>query len=133
MTKLDYWVRGNDRLAGFRVLRRLWYNQVPVISEAVANQVVNDDATIKPFTNIVLVDGDGDTISVTIILYNYAYGTLSASTVASGTFASVQATLREITFTPTPNRVPVGGTEMTTFTITANDGTKTQLLIMALQ
>jgi hypothetical protein len=100
-------------------------NQAPTLNGAVANQAVNDNATINPFANIVLADGDGDNISLAISLNNDAYGTLSASTVLSGTVASVQASLRAIVFTPTPNRVAVGSTETTVLTITLNDGTVT--------
>ncbi len=100
-------------------------NQAPTVSGAEANQAVNDNATIKPFAGIILGDGDGDNISVeSISLNNNAYGTLSASSVGTGTVASVQATLRDIIFTPADNRKAVGDTEMTRLTIRLNDGTE---------
>jgi hypothetical protein len=52
-----------------------------------------------------------------------AKGTLSDDSIVSGPVASVTSTLQAIIFTPAENRVAVGDTETTTFTLTVNDGT----------
>ena len=98
-------------------------NSAPTISGAVANQAVDDNATLTPFSNITLADSDGNNLSVAITLDDGAKGGLSVSSIASGSIASVQAALRAIVFTPTANRVAVGSTETTTFTLSVNDGT----------
>ncbi|HSU52468.1 MAG TPA: Ig-like domain-containing protein [Candidatus Dormibacteraeota bacterium] len=41
---------------------------------------------------------------------------------ASTSTASAQAALRQLIFAPTPNRVPVGSSELTTFTLIVSDG-----------
>ena len=98
-------------------------NTAPTISDATANQTVNDNATLAPFSSVTLADAEGNALSITIALDIAAKGTLSAATISSGTIANVQATLRDITFNPADNRVAVGETETTTFTLTVNDGT----------
>jgi len=98
-------------------------NSAPTISNATASQTVDDNETLKPFSEVTLADAEGDDINITISLDNNAKGVLSATTIASGTVASVQASLRAITFNPADNRVAVENSETTTFTITANDGT----------
>ena len=98
-------------------------NNSPTATGMGENQAVNDNATIKPFANVILDDQEGDTISVSISLNDNAYGTLSASSVATGTISSVQAILRDIIFTPASNRVAVGSTETARLTITLSDGT----------
>jgi len=98
-------------------------NYSPTATGMGGNQAVNDNATIKPFANVVLDDKDGDNILVvSISLNDNNYGTLSASSVATGTIASVQAILRDIIFTPASNRVAVGSTETARLTIALSDG-----------
>ncbi|MGO2233527.1 MAG: DUF4347 domain-containing protein, partial [Marinomonas sp.] len=113
-------------------------NDAPTISGASANQAVNDSATLTPFSNVVLADVDSANVSMTVALDTAAKGTFTAaSLIASGftdagsgsytltstTLASAQAALRALVFDPADNRVAVGLTESTTFTITVNDGT----------
>ncbi len=83
-------------------------NAVPTISDTTPGQAVNDNATVSPFSGVTLDDD--------------AKGALSATSIASTSVANAQTTLRAITFNPADNRVVVGNTETTTFTITANDG-----------
>ena len=113
-------------------------NQAPIISDAVSNQTVNDNATLSPFSSVTLMDADDDNVSITVALDSVAKGAFTAaSLIASGftdagsgsytltstTLASAQAALRALVFDPADNRVAVGLTESTTFTITVNDGT----------
>ncbi|KYG74989.1 gliding motility-associated-like protein [Roseivirga ehrenbergii] len=103
---------------------------VPVITGAVANQAVNDNATISPFSAITIADPNGDNVSATIALDDNAKGVLSGTgltgsgpyTLASTDAASLQASLRALVFNPTDNRVASGSTEKTTFTIQLSDG-----------
>ncbi len=97
-------------------------NVAPTLTSAVADQTVNDTATIKPFSSIELADSESDNLSISITLDDDTKGTLSDDTIASGTIADVQALLRDIVFTPTANHITAGTTETTTFTITVSDG-----------
>ncbi|WP_369921082.1 DUF4347 domain-containing protein [Marinomonas polaris] len=113
-------------------------NSAPNVSGVAASQAVNDTATLSPFSNVTLTDADNDNVSITVALDSAVKGTFtSASLTSSGftdagsgsytltstTLASAQAALRALVFDPAENRVAVGLTESTTFTITVNDGT----------
>ncbi len=108
-------------------------NSAPTITGASAGQTVDDNATIIPFSGITLADADGDNISLTITLDDNIKGTLSGTglsgsgpyTLSSDTAANVQAKLRALIFTPTENRIRPNSTEITTFTLSASDGTTT--------
>ncbi len=104
---------------------------VPVISSTSSGQAVNDNATIDPFSGVVLTILGNPNVTATITLDDNAKGTLSGTdlvgsgpyTIASKSLADMQAAIRALTFTPTENRSAT--TETTTFTISINDGTTT--------
>ncbi|NEW59710.1 hypothetical protein GSY74_00295 [Sulfurovum sp. bin170] len=96
-------------------------NQIPTITGTTANQAVDDNATIKPFSTIVLKDVDNDDINLTISLDDNEKGTLSSYTIARGGLLTVQTALQNIVFTPSNDRVSGGDSETTTFTISIND------------
>ncbi|WP_321468191.1 Ig-like domain-containing protein [Halarcobacter sp.] len=97
-------------------------NLTPTISGTVSNQAINDDSgAMSPFSGVTLTDTENDNISITLSLDDNDKGTLSSTSIASGSVASVQAALRAITFTPAENRVEPGSTETTTITITVAD------------
>jgi methionine-rich copper-binding protein CopC len=98
-------------------------NQAATIANTSANQAVNDNATLTPFSAVTLADSENDNLSVTLSLDNNAKGSLSTTSIASNTITNVQTALRAIIFTPAENRVAVGSTETTTITLTVNDGT----------
>ncbi len=113
-------------------------NQAPTVSGAVVSQGVNDTATVLPFSNVTLADANDDNVSITVALDTAAKGAFTAAslttsgfvdagsgsyTLTSRTLASAQTALRALVFDATNNRVAVGSTETTTFTITVNDGT----------
>ena len=108
-------------------------NAAPTISNTASNQAVNDTATLTPFSGVTLADADADNISMTITLDTNAKGVLSGTglsgsgpyTISSASAASVQSTLRALSFNPTDNRVASSTTETTTFTLVANDGSDT--------
>jgi hypothetical protein len=112
-------------------------NDSPDISGAEAAQAVNDNATITPFDNVFIVDGDGDAFLVTLTLDDAAKGVFTpASLIASGfadagggaytfmaaDFVAAHEAMILLEFDPADNRVAVGMTETTTITITADDG-----------
>ena len=105
-------------------------NQAPTITGASAAQAINDTATLTPFSSVTLADNEGDNLSITISLDTNTKGVLSGTgltgtgpyTLASDTIANVQTKLRALIFNPANNRVAVGATETTTFTLSANDG-----------
>ncbi|WP_306603558.1 DUF4347 domain-containing protein, partial [Azonexus sp.] len=113
-------------------------NTPPSIGGAVASQAVNDIATISPFSTLTIEDADNNNVSVTVTLDTAAKGvftpaSLTASgfadatggsyTLASTTTSAAQAAIRQLVFDPANNRVAVGNTETTSFTIAVNDGT----------
>ncbi|MDQ7083908.1 MAG: Ig-like domain-containing protein [Sulfurovum sp.] len=119
-TDIDYKI---DETVGTANATTTAVNTIPTITNATANQTVNDNATLMPFASITLADAEGDDINISITLDDDSKGSLSATSIARGTIASVQTALQAIVFTPTANRVAVGSTETTTFSIIANDGT----------
>ena len=102
----------------------------PVITGAVANQAVNDNATNSPFSTITVADPNGDNVSATITLDDNAKGVLTGTgltgtgpyTLASTDATSLQASLRALVFNPTDSRVAAGSTETTTFSLAISDG-----------
>ncbi|WP_416866762.1 MAG: Ig-like domain-containing protein [Imperialibacter sp.] len=103
----------------------------PVVTGAAANQAVNDNATLSPFSTITVQDPNGDNVSATITLDDNANGRLTGAgltglgpyTLASTDAASLQTSLRALVFSPRENRVASGNTETTTFTLDVRDGT----------
>ncbi|WP_188462987.1 Ig-like domain-containing protein [Marivirga lumbricoides] len=99
----------------------------PVITNAVANQTVNDTTTISPFSTITVQDPNGDNVSATITLDDNAKGILTGAgltgtgpyTLASTDAASLQSSLRALVFSPTENRGAIS--ETTIFTLAIND------------
>ncbi|HYE36515.1 DUF4347 domain-containing protein [Methylocaldum sp.] len=96
-----------------------------------ANGAVDDNATIQPFSQVTISDADNDNVSVTIA-YTAANGTLAGTglTGSAGNYtlgatdaATLTSRLQGLVFTPTANHVASGGTVVTQFTLTPNDGT----------
>lgn len=103
-------------------------NTAPIIGGTVANQNVNDTATIQPFSSITTTDVDGDNLSATITLDDNAKGVITGDVSGSGPYtisnrnpAAMQTALRALVFNPTDNRSSTS--ETTTFTVVVNDGT----------
>jgi plastocyanin len=112
-------------------------NNPPTINGAVANQAVNDNSTISPFSGVTISDPDlsSEPASVTVTLDNAADGRFTAGSTAgwsvnvgagtysfSGTRAQVEAALQGLVFAPTNHQVIPGNTVTTTFTIQLTDG-----------
>ncbi|TKC09872.1 T9SS type B sorting domain-containing protein [Pedobacter polaris] len=108
-------------------------NSPPVIGGMAAGQAVTDKTTVLPFSTVTITDAETaqtQSISVTLdVAAKGSFTTLNGFTNAgsgiytySGNAANAQTAIRGLVFTPTPNRVAVGSTETTTFTISVNDG-----------
>lgn len=109
-------------------------NDSPAITGTEAAQAVDDDDTLAPFDGVTVADPDlpAQTLSVSVRLDTAAKGgftTLNGFTDEGGgeyrfegTATAATTAIRGLVFSPTPNRVPVGSTETTTFTIVADDG-----------
>ena len=107
---------------------------VPTITGTVANQPVNDNATILPFANVTIGDVDvpPPTLNVAFTLSDTAKGSitvLNGFTDAGGgmfTFSGVAAAatsaMRGVVFTPAGNRLPSGQAETESFAVTVNNG-----------
>ena len=108
-------------------------NDPPVITGAVAGQTTTDEASLHPFSDVVISDvdlGQTETVMVTLssaetgALSNLGSGSYNATTgvyTVTGTDAAVTAAVDSLVFTPTAHEVPPGDTVGTTFTITATD------------
>jgi len=108
-------------------------NDAPTVSGTVADQAVNDNATISPFNAVVIGDADqpAQTLSVTVSLDSAkgTFTTLNGFTSAGGgsfTFSgiAVNATtaIQGLVYDPTDNRVKPGLTETNNLIIVVNDG-----------
>ncbi|MCX5689580.1 MAG: hypothetical protein NTV94_07315, partial [Planctomycetota bacterium] len=110
-------------------------NVAPSIGGTVAGQTVNDNANVSPFTGVTFGDDDNDTLNITVTIDTAAKGvftpgSLTASGFVSagggaytftGTASAATTAIRALIFAPTVNRVAVGSTETSTFTVSAND------------
>ncbi|MFZ6659048.1 DUF4214 domain-containing protein, partial [Undibacterium sp. TJN19] len=120
-------------------------NVAPVIGGVVAGQAVTETTTVSPFTGVTITDPDvGASETIIISLDVAAKGAFTATSLAAtgfstadggltythaaGSPAVVQTAIRGLVFQPGAGRVPVGGTETTTFTISANDGIASAVL-----
>ena len=107
----------------------------PVISGALADQPVSDEATIDPFASVAITDPTpGQFETATVTPSTGANGTLSDPNAATdgstltggaltvtGTAAQVSADLDALVFTPAAHQVAPGGTVTTGFTIADTD------------
>jgi hypothetical protein len=112
-------------------------NDAPTISGAEADQAVNDNATITPFSAMTIADVDfSQTVTLTVVVGNPAKGDLTSLSVEtagftnqgdgiytfSGSASAATSAIRQLAFAPAANRVSVGSTETSTFTVVVNDG-----------
>lgn len=115
-------------------------NAAPAIGGASAGQTVNDNSTVSPFSAVTITDAESNNVTVTVTLDTQAKGAFTAASLTASGFtdngngsyslaattpANAQAAIRQLVFDPADNRVAVGSTETTTFTIAVNDGTTT--------
>lgn len=118
-------------------------NDAPKIDGAVANQAVNDNTTIAPFTTLNVIDADTQSMVAKVTILNgVVRGDFTAASTtgwtrsvtgnniiysryynpATNIGASVQAAIRAFVFQPRSNVLPVGQKETTAFTVFVNDG-----------
>jgi len=113
-------------------------NVAPAVAGASAGQAVNDNATVSPFSALTISDSDGDNVTTTVTLDTNAKGVFTSTSLstsgftgsgpyslASTTTANAQTAIRQLVFDPSDNRVAVGASETTTFTVGVNDGSVT--------
>lgn len=107
----------------------------PTLSGATAGQTVNDNTTLSPFVGITLT---GSNLSMTITLDSAAKGSFTSTSLSANGFstadggltythaattaAALQTAVNALVYQATPNRVAVGSTETTTFTVAISDG-----------
>ena len=108
---------------------------VSMIGGTLANQAITDQASLSPFSGVVIADahsGQTETVTVTVTMSAPANGTLSnlaggaynAATgvyTVSGSTAAVTSALGGLVFTPTDHQVAGGQTLTTGFTIAVSD------------
>ena len=113
-------------------------NNPPTIVGTAANQAVNDNATISPFSGVTISDPDNsaEPASITVTIDNPANGQFTAASTTgwtvdvvagtytfSGTRAELQTALQALVFQPTNHQVLPGNTVTSHFTIALTDGT----------
>jgi uncharacterized repeat protein (TIGR01451 family) len=114
-------------------------NSAPVLGGTVADQAVNDDATLNPFAGVTIADADtpAQTLTVEVQSSDPANGTFTPTSLTAsgftdqggglyrftGTADEAQAAIRLLVFAPTPNQVYPGDTVTTTFKVSVDDGT----------
>ncbi len=118
-------------------------NNAPVIGGAVANQPVNDTATISPFATLTVTDPDAQAMSATVTVLNgVVRGDFTAASAVGWTRAVIgnnirysryygpqanldsvmQAAIREFVFQPRSDAINPNTTELTDFSIFITDG-----------
>ncbi len=109
-------------------------NDAPTVTGTATSQPVDDDATLKPFSTVLVGELDPlDTVTVDIWLDDAAKGTFATLGGFvpqpgnlwrfTGSAAAATTDLRNLDFIPTPNRLAPGASETVTLTIFVDDGT----------
>ena len=111
-------------------------NDTPTLIGVSPLITIQDTQTVPPFPTVLISDADElgfQPLTVTVTLDNSAKGTFSTNSLLASGFTSsngvytltgttnASAAIRQLLFVPTPNRVPVGLTETTTFTVRVDD------------
>ncbi|MCG6122851.1 MAG: DUF4347 domain-containing protein [Microvirga sp.] len=113
-------------------------NDAPLLDGLALGQTTTDAATIAPFAAATIVDPDsGQPITVSVTLDDVARGVFTAASLTASGFAdqgggvyaltaadaaTAQAALRALVYAPAANRLAVGDSEVSTFTVTVSDG-----------
>ncbi|MEM1427886.1 MAG: DUF4347 domain-containing protein [Pseudomonadota bacterium] len=113
-------------------------NDAPVIGGLTSGLMVDDTATVSPFSSAVLSDPDpGQTVEIRVTLDDANKGAFTAAslsatgfadagtgtyTLSGATIAAAQAALRGLSFAPSEDRVLPGEAETTTLTVSVDDG-----------
>ncbi len=118
-------------------------NNVPTIGNAVANQPVNDNASISPFSTLTVTDPDNQNMFARVTILNggvrgdftqasatgWTRSTVGNDIIYTRFFnpaanigATVQAAIRAFVFRPRNNAIKPNTTETTAFTIYVTDG-----------
>ncbi len=126
---------GSDRCTNLVSVTLVGTNDPPVIAGTQGGFGITDKQTLQPFTTVSITDADEyglQTLAVTVSLDNAAKGVLQnlgafislapGSYTMIGSPSNITAALKGLVFVPTANRIPVPNSEVTTFTISANDG-----------
>ena len=106
----------------------------PTVTGAASNQPVNDNATLHPFSSVVITESvsaaDSQTVTITLdaaakgALSNLGGGSYNATTgvyTFNGTAAQATAALQALVFAPTSQYVASGLSDTTTFTISSTN------------
>jgi plastocyanin len=111
-------------------------NDPSTFSGGISNPI-NDNETCIPFSSFIIIDPDStQTNTYTITLDDSAKGSFTSTSLSTsgfmnpssgtytylGTASQAQSAIQQLVFQPTQYRVPVGMTEITTFTISSDDG-----------
>ncbi|MBR0869030.1 tandem-95 repeat protein [Bradyrhizobium tropiciagri] len=114
-------------------------NVAPTLTGATAGQATGDKSAIAPFSGVTIADADtpAQTQTVTITLDDAGKGAFTAASLTStgfvaggvagtytfsGTAVDATTAIHALSFQPTENRKPVGGTETVYFTVSVDDG-----------
>jgi len=121
---------GDDRDTAVATIKVTGVNDAPQLINAVAS-AVNDKSSVHPFANATVIEFDEQRLQLVRVRVSYpdGHGVLSGDFTRIspdviefyGTAAEVTAAMRALLFTPYPNRITVGQTEDTRFTVSLDD------------
>jgi VCBS repeat-containing protein len=128
---LDIRAPGGDRDTATVTINVTGVNDAPFILNADPNST-DDETALNPFANATVIEYDDQRAQEVVIRVSYPHehGTLSGSFTEispgilefRGTAAEITAALRALVYSPFPNRIIVGTTEDTQFTVSLDDG-----------
>lgn len=132
IARIDQRAQGDDRRSAVATIHVTGVNDPPKLLGA-GTGVVNDKSTNHPFPNATVVEYDSQrqqpvTIRVSFpadrgVMNGGGFVLVSSGSLEfRGTAAQATAAMRALVFTPFTNRITVGTTESTGFTVSMNDG-----------
>jgi VCBS repeat-containing protein len=139
IARLDQRAEGEDRSTSTVSITVTGVNDAPRMVDAETN-AVNDKSNLHPFPDVTVIEYDSQRLEpVTVrVSFDAARGILAGGgfTLVSpglieftGTAAEATVALRALVFTPTTDRITVGTTEDTRFTVSMDDGQVTTPVI----
>lgn len=128
---VDVRATGEDRDSSVVTVTVTGVNDPPMLLNAIPS-AVNDKSTVNPFANATVIEFDDQRQELVTLRITFpanrgvltgGFSLISPGVLEmTGTAAQITAALRALVFTPADNRITVGTTENTVFSVSMNDG-----------